>query len=389
LIRNKSLCVFQILIPFLALVFPARAQGIVDSTLDLRIHKGIGFVYNLSFDSARSEFQEVIRLEPGHPAGHFFLAMVEWWRIMIDMDNESNDQTFLSMLDKSIEVCESRLDNNENDLAALFFKGGAVGFRGRLHANRDDWLKAANDGRIALPIVQKAYQLAPNNSDILLGIGIYNYYAAVVPEQYPVVKPLMLFFPSGDKQKGIRQLRKASEIATYANIEASYFLLQLLYNYEKAYNEALPIAEKLFRQFPNNVVFHRYVGRCQTAVGQWEDSHNTYDEILRFVRKKKLGYNSNVEREAEYYLGFCEMTALHYDTALQHFYRCDELSRTLDRTGPSGFMVMTNLRVGMVFDIQSKRDLAVAQYNKVLGMTDYQNAHELAERYLKTSYKSF
>ncbi|MGA2623222.1 MAG: tetratricopeptide repeat protein [Bacteroidota bacterium] len=379
------------LLLFLLLVLRSLAGGqlISDPKLDIHIQKGIEYVYNLSFDSAQAEFQTVVELNPDHPAGHFFLAMVEWWKIMMDIENESRDEKFYSMLGKVIDICDKRLDKDENDVAALFFKGGAAGYRGRLHANRDEWLKAANDGRIALPIVQRAYQLAPDSYDILLGIGIYNYYAAVIPEQYPVVKPLMVFFPGGDKLKGIHQLQKASEKATYANVEASYFLLQLLFNYEKDYFQSLPIAERLYRRFPNNVVFHRYLGRCQAAIGRWEEMHQTFFDILVRVGQKKPGYNSGVEREAHYYLGMFEMTFHDNDAALQHFYRCDELSRTLDKTGPSGFMVMANLKIGMICDLQSKRDLAVDQYNKVLKMTDYQDAHSQAEKYLKTPFGKF
>ena len=372
----------------LFLLFPSLAfsQWIPDSNFNRHILKGIEYVYNLSFDDARSEFQQVVKLNPGHPAGYFFLAMVDWWKIMIDIDDESHDDQLIAKLEHVIDICDQRLDKDENDVAALFFKCGAVGYRGRLHANRDNWLKAANDGRVALPLVQKAYQLAPNNNDILLGIGIYNYYAAVIPEQYPVVKPLMIFFPGGDKQKGIRQLRKATEKASYANVEASYFLLQLLFNYEKDYVQALPIADRLFTRFPNNVVFHRYIGRTEAAMGRWEEMSKTFTYILQRVHEQKAGYNSGVEREAHYYLGMYDMSFHNFDAALQHFYRCDELSRTLDRQGPSGFMAMANLKVGMIYDMQFKRDIAIMQYNKVIKMTDYQDTHTLAEKYLKTPY---
>ena len=79
----------------------------------------------------------------------------------------------------------------------------------------------------------------PHNSDILLGTGIYNYYAEVIPNEYPFVKPLLLFIPSGDKKKGIEQLRLAAARARYASIETSYFLMQICYSYERDYPKAL------------------------------------------------------------------------------------------------------------------------------------------------------
>ncbi|MBI3189295.1 MAG: tetratricopeptide repeat protein [Ignavibacteriales bacterium] len=370
----------------LALQCFAVAQLSSDSVFNAHTQRGIHYVYNLEFEQAKKEFKELIRLKPDHPAGHLFLATIEWERILIDLDNESNDERFISLLEKVIDVCDERLDKNEDDVTALFFKGGAIGFRGRLYANREDWVKAANDGRVALPIVQQAYKLAPTNYDVLLGIGIYNYYAELIPEQYPFVKPLMLFFPDGDRVKGISQLRQASEKAMYANIEASYFLIQLMFQYEKQFGNALEIAVKLHQKYPNNVVFHRYVGRCRAALGHWDEMKVEFDSILKLVEVGKLGYNKNVEREAHYYLGLCEMQMGKQSEALRHFYKTDELSRSLDKEGPSGFMIMSNLRVGMIYDAQSKRESAIKQYNKVLNMKEYQESHKTAEKYLKTPY---
>ncbi len=364
----------------------SSSQWISDPVFDAHVRRGIEHVYNLSFDSARAEFQKVVRLKPNHPAGHFFGAMVVWWRIIIDIDNTENDENFYSMLDNVIGVCDRRLDRDENDVTALFFKGGSIGFRGRLRAHREEWLRAANDGRLALPIVQQAYTLAPNNDDILLGIGIYNYYADVIPQEYPFVRPLMLFFPKGDKRKGIEQLQRAAEKANYADIEASYFLLQLFYNYEKNYTLALPLAQKLHAKFPNNPLFHRYVGRCYAALGMWNDLKREFDAILHLAQNKQLGYSPALEREAEYYLGLYEMTFNQHDTALAHFLRCDELSRVLDRGGPSGFMTMANLKMGMIFDLQAKRAIAQQQYEKVLQMDDYQDSRRIAEQYLSKPY---
>jgi len=362
------------------------AQWIGEADIEARLHKGIDYVYNLSFDSARAEFKQVIKLKSDHPAGHFFLATVEWWNILIDIENTSHDERFLALLDKVIDLCDKRLDNDEHDVAALFFKGGALGFQGRLHGNREDWVQAANAGRQALPIVQDAYKLAPENYDILFGIGIYNYYAEVVPEKYPFVKPFMMFFPKGDKKKGIKQLRTASEKAMYANIEASYFLMQLLQNFEGQYTEALSLALKLNTRYPLNPMFHKYVGRCYAATSQWNNAEKTFTDILQRVNNRQLGYTALVEREAHYYLGLNDFNGNRHATALQHFFRCDELSRLLDKEEQTGFMALTNLRIGMIYDLQSKRQYAIEQYNKVLKMNDYQNAHEQAKRYLKAPY---
>jgi len=364
----------------------AGAQWLGDSAGEALTRKGIDHIYNLQFDDAVAEFNQVISSHPDHPAGHFFLAAVEWWRIMIDIENTSRDAGFIDLLDRVIELCDRRLDRNERDVAALFFKGGALGFQGRLYGNREDWIKAASNGRSALPIVQETYALDPENDDVLFGIGIYNYYAAVIPDMYPFVKPLMLFFPSGDKTKGLAQLQLASAGAKYADTEASYFLLQILYNFEKDYPPALEIAEKLHRRYPNNPLFHRYVGRTLAALGRWDLASGTFGEIQRKVTAGKPGYGPVVERETQYYLGVVDMQSGELDSALARFYRCDELSRSIESGFGPGYMPMANLKIGMIYDLQGKRELAIRQYEKVLGMKDHQSSHDLARQYRKAPY---
>jgi tetratricopeptide (TPR) repeat protein len=372
--------------PILLIYSNALAQWLPDSFADYYTRRGVDFIYGMQFDSARSEFQKLIKINPSHPSGYFFIAMVEWWKILINPDDKSSDERFYSLLANVISICDKRLEANPNDVTGLFFKGGAIGFRGRLRVHREQWLHAANDGRLAIPIVHQAYKLEPDNIDVLLGMGIYNYYRDVIPNKYPIVKPFVILFPPGDKMLGIQQLKQAADQAKYANIEATYFLIQLLLNYEKQYSQALPLALKIFKKYPNNPIFHRYVGRLHVALGRWEDVQKVFSEIINRNSNNQIGYNHSALREAYYYLGLNYFNISMLDEALKNFYKCDELSRSLDTGDQSGFMVLTNLKIGMIYDLQSKRDLAIKQYNKVLNMTAYQNSREQARQFIKKSY---
>lgn len=364
----------------------AASQWVTSPDFDAQAQRGIAAVYNLEFEKATVEFSALARNYPSHPAGKFFLAMIDWWKILMTIDDESNDDQFIEKMDDVIELCDSLLEVNENDVSALFFKGGALGFQGRLRANRSSWIKAANDGRLALPIVQKAYSIAPDNYDILLGIGIYNYYASTIPEKYPIVKPVMVFFPKGDKTKGIEQLTKASEKAKFASLEAKYFLLQLSYNYEREYERAYELSTALLNRFPNNVVFHRYVGRSAYSLSKHGEAQSAFAEILARCNGEQRGYSGFAKREALYYLGMIAMTTNNMDQALKYFYQCDELCRTVDKGEPSPFMTMANLRIGMIYDVQKKRNHAIQQYQKVQKMMKFENSLDLADQYIKRPY---
>ena len=374
-----------LLVAFLVLPSTLQAQWIEDTNINNIIDQGIQDTYNMRFESADAAFRKVVKQYPDHPAGHFLLAMVEWWRILIDIENESRDDGFHEMLDRVIDICDERLDKNEKDIAGLFFKGGSIGFQGRLHANRKSWVSAATRGKEALPVVMDADEIAPGNADLAFGTGIYDYYAAVLPDKYSVLKPLMMFLPDGNRNRGIKELKLAAEKGRFANWEAMYFLLQLYYGMENRPSTALTYARKLVAQFPANPVFHRYLGRTYIKLGNWERAGKVFAEIRKAVRSGKRGYSAKMDREAAYYLGYGAMLKKDLSAAMKYLVECDRLSRKLDEE-PSGFMIMTNLRIGMVHDLMDQRNYAKKQYDKVLRMPDYRGSHEAAAKYRKSGY---
>jgi hypothetical protein len=365
----------------------ADAQWVLlHSDADSIILHGVEQVFNLRYDSAEASFSRVVTLYPSHPAGYFFLAMVDWWRIAVDPDNTTWDSRFRAKLQRTIDLCDTLLDSNEFDIQALFFKGGAIGYLGEIDAYREQWLAAAQQGKSGLDILDRVSALAPTNYDLMLGLGLYNYYAEKIPEEYPFVKPLLLFFPPGSKSLGLQQLRAAATKARYARYEAMYQLLRVYYGYEKDYGNALVLAKQLSSQFPDNVLFERYLGRAYVQQGlgwQWD---STWRDVITKVRLGRPGYSAGAAREGHYYIAMYAMNRGLYDEALANLYICDSLSRPLDSDGPSGFMVLTNLRIGMIYDMQRKREYAMMQYEKVLSWKDYGDAHVQAERYREHPY---
>lgn len=378
---------FALVALLLCISLESPGQWDLGPEIDRRIQKGIDHIYNLEFYDAESAFAEVIRLRPDHPSGYFFRAMIQWWRILSNLEDESGDDRFKEMLGEVIDMCDAMLEKNPEDITAMFFKGGSLGFRGRLRGNRGNWFGAAQDGLAALPIVRSAHELAPGNHDVLLGIGIYHYYADVVPSEYPIVKPFMVFFPSGDRKKGLEELELASQKAKYASVEATYFLVQSYFLFEKNFAKAHHLAVQLNKRYPRNPLFLRYVGRCSVSLGLWNDVFRVFSEVALRATEKQAGFNMTEAREAYYYLGKYFFTVKRYDESLTNFLRCEELSQTLDQDGASGFYSMATLQIGMLYDLQQRRQEALAKYRSVLKMKNFENTHRDAGIYMEQPYK--
>ena len=265
------------------------------------------------------------------------------------------------------------------------FKGGSIGFRGRLRAFRESWLKAADDGREALPIVEQAASLDPNNMDVQLGFGIYNYYADVIPNEYPLIKPLMIFFPNGDKQKGIEQLKNTAFNGKFAKYEARYFLMTLYYRYESNAVIAGDYAKLLSDDFPDNPVFEKWRGRIAVRRGDYILADSLFRDVLNKSDKKYFGYDTpNTLREAAYYVGYNLKNSGQLDSAKIYFDKCISESKKIDEEGEeSGFQVNAVLYLAQIAEALNNKNEAINLYENLLEMRDYGNSHSIAENSLK------
>ncbi len=355
-----------------------------DKDFESRVESGIKQIYNIKFEDAEKTFRSLIADYPDHPAGRFFLAMIDWWKILLDVENESYDELFFQKLEDVIFQCNQILEKEPENVDALFFKGGSIGFRGRLRALRESWLKAADDGREALPIVELASRLDPENLDVQLGFGIYNYYAAVIPEEYPLIKPLMIFFPSGNKEEGLRQLRNTAFNGKYAKYEARYFLMTIYYRYESNPWQAEEFAKLLVEDFPDNPTFQRWLGRIYVRQGKMQLADSLFKDVLKKADNNFYGYNFPVSlREANYYVGYNYKLNNEPDSAKIYLTRCVEISQQIDREEESGFLINSILYLAQISETKNLFEEAISYYEKLLQMRDWGNSHSLAKNSLK------
>lgn len=370
---------------FLLILLFSLSLSAQSSDFDSRVSAGIKQIYNIKFTEAEKTFRSVIADYPKHPAGRFFIAMIDWWKILLDPDNESYDEIFFQKLEDVIYQCDQLLDKNPKDVDALFFKGGSIGFRGRLRAFRESWLKAADDGREALPIVEEAASLDPNNMDVQLGFGIYNYYAGVIPNEYPMIKPLMIFFPDGDKEKGIQQLKNTAFNGKFAKYEARYFLMTLYYRYENNLLMAEDFSRLLQEDFPDNPVFEKWRGRIAVKRGDYQLVDSIFNSVLYKADKKMFGYNTpNSIREAAYYIGSNLKNNGYLDSAKVYFQKCIQQSQKIDEDGEeSGFQVNAYIFLAQIEETMNRKSEAIRLYEKILNLRDYGRSHSIAENSLK------
>jgi hypothetical protein len=276
-----------------------------DITVQVEITEALEDMYNFKFDKAEQQFRWLKQKYPWHPLPYFLMGLSEWWKIMPNLKITTNDEKFIAYMDSSIMKAEKLYLMPQFKVEASFFMAASYGFKGRLYSDEDrkNWTKAIAAGKSALSYMEDSKGYHDLSPELLFGDGLYNYFSVWVPENYALLKPVLLFFPKGDKALGVKQLREVSYNAFYTRIESMVWLMRILNNYENKQNEAFNIAEYLHTAYPENPYFHRYYARMLYSLGQYPALESVSRDILYKIDEGRPGYEANSGRYAAFFLG--------------------------------------------------------------------------------------
>ena len=209
--------------------------------------EAIDALYDLDFQTAEHKCNEINKIAPKDPRGHFFKAMMFYYRYTLVSKSDKDYNRFVGYSHKVAEVCDNLLENNEKDAKALFYKGGIIGYRGLTKFKRGDHSGAFWDGKEALSSLESALEYDPNNADIQMGFGLFNYLISQAPNTLrPILKAVGL---EGDKVKGLKQLENAAKNGLYCKNEAKRWLT-IFYDWEDMHNNSAYMYKSLLAQYP-------------------------------------------------------------------------------------------------------------------------------------------
>ncbi|SOD96812.1 tetratricopeptide repeat protein [Spirosoma fluviale] len=265
--------------------------------------EAINLMYNYKFYDADKEFRWLRLRYPKHPMPYFLMGLAEWWKIVPNTDVTDYDGPCLAYMDSTITMAERLYESSDNKLEPSFFLAAAYAFKGRLYSERKKWTKATIAGKNALKYFEKCKGNADFSPELLFGDGMYNYYAQWIPENYPILKPILMFFPKGNKANGIKELEKTANSAFYTRVEARYFLVQI-YSMENQYDKAYDMSKYMYEQYPDNPFFERYFARSAFVTGRLAEAERASRDILAKVDRTQAGYEGVSGRTAAYILAY-------------------------------------------------------------------------------------
>ncbi len=283
---------------------PARPASIPDP---LRV--ALDHFYNLEYDSAEEELSAWLNRHPNDLRALNYLAATILQRELLrrelleaqvygkggeaykgDKQSLSPElqQELLGTLDKAERLADERLDKNPRDVDALYWAGvshvtRALADLTLLKARLD----ALGEAKKARKLHAEVLRIDPSFIDAYLVMGMYDYIVGSLPWYLKVLASLIGH--SGNKERGLAEVKRVSEQGDLAREDAKSYLA-ILYYREQRYTEALEILRRLARSYPRNYVVQQEIARVYKAQEDWQAAAEAYDGIVAKHESGALGY---------------------------------------------------------------------------------------------------
>src|SRR6266478_3620598 len=219
--------------------------------------------YNLAYDQAVQEFEQVLARHPNDPfaVNHLLTATLfrELYRMGVLNTGEYANDTFISaphrpadpkikqqindLVKRALQLEEKRLAPNPNDVEALYARGVTrAQFATYTALIERAWFSALRNAVGARRDHERVLELDPNNVDAKLIVGAHNYVVGSLP--WGVKAASSVVGLGGSKEKGLEYLHQAASGNTETSIDAKILLVVFLRR-ERRFDEALRILRTL------------------------------------------------------------------------------------------------------------------------------------------------
>ena len=387
--------------------------GVVESSrLEALRRSGLAALYNLEYDAARKDFNEIVRLYPDHPAGPQLLAAGLWIKNLYEsrrlQSSLYNSESFYTQGDDKVDpklvaefrsltrqakrLAEARLKKNPSDLEALDFLAATSGIKASFEeAAERRHFAALRDGSEAVDRHRDLLKLDPTFVDAELTIGFYDYVVGSLP--LPVRLLAGITGARGSKKRGLATLERVAKEGNWARDDAKSLLI-LLYTREKRFADVLTMARELAAKYPRNYLFRLEAADALVAQAAIErkaknpagaakaelEAFATFEDLLR-----DRSVRETVSRALDlvhFKYGEVLLTAGQGDRAAREFLAAVKVERA-----EPALVTMAHLNAARAFDLAGKRDEALAQYKQVLSRPDIYDAHEGAKKGLREPFR--
>jgi len=369
---------------------------------DANVSEGYDHFYNLEYDQAIATFTAETEQHPDDPNSWNHLAHATLYRAMYrggalesELVTGSNpflsrqkvktstaeNQQFYDAIDKALNLAQSRLLDNQDDLLAL----GALGVSYALRANynflvRKAWTDALHDATDARKAHKHLTELKPDNVDARLIPALYDYITGSLPIGYRILGFLAGYH--GDRNRGIEALQSVAQDGKSNRLDAE-IMLAAIYRRERRAKDAVPLLEDLIQRFPRNFLLRFELVQMYSDLGDKSAALSEITRIRDLRQSGAAGFADLPPEKIDYLEGNLLFWYNDLDPALADMKNVTAKAHDLDlNTG-----IMSWMRLGQIYDLKGRRVSAVAAYKKAVAMAPLSEVGKESRRYVTQPYK--
>lgn len=330
-------------------VLLATASLRADKIDDL-VMRGLDQMYSVQFDAAARSFDEAIAVDRSDPRGYFYRATLHLWSYIFAREGAQLEQ-FLQQCDQAIAIAEQRADENEDPRARLFL-GLAYGYKAIANARAENFTAAALSGRTCYQKLNELTRDNPNMWDAYLGLGIFHFIFGSIPKAAQIIGNLGGI--KGDAQLGLREIATTAQRGTYFKNDAQLIQALLAIYYQNDLDRGIATLSGIAQRYPKNVAVQYAIGAAYLSNRRPDRAWTAFSTVVR-------------ESNPDFKL-ITDLSVLHcgdirymkndFSGARGYF------QKFLQASKEKVMQAHAWQRLGVSFEMEGKRDLAVKAYTR-------------------------
>jgi tetratricopeptide (TPR) repeat protein len=354
--------------------------------------------YNLEYDRAIQEFEQVLQRHPDDPfaVNHLLTAILfhELYRVGALNTSEYANDSFVhvahrpadpavqkqikDLVQRAFTLEEKMLKSNPKDVSALYARGVTrAQFATYTGLIERAWFSALRNALGARHDHERVLELDPSAVQAKLVVGVHNYVVGSLP--WGAKFGATIVGLGGNKEKGLRYLQECAAGNGETAVDAQMALILFLRR-EHQYQEALTIARSLIPRFPQNMLLPLEEANLLRVMGNLPDSAAAFRKVLQTGKAGKYpGLHYEI---AAVGLGDVLRAQKDYQDAADAY---EQVGR-IPKTDPD-VLLKANLAAGEMYDVLRKRDAAVAKYQAVIAANGSSPYADTARKYLKEEHR--
>jgi hypothetical protein len=342
---------------------------------DPALRDALEVVYDGATDGGLARLEALAAASPRDPLPAYFSALALCWRIEQDAESTALDRELTRRADAAIALADARLRENPRDARALLARAGGWGAKGRLQLLRRDKRESARSAVRMRRDLLALQTLQPDNLEARFGLGLYDYYADVLPRLLRLLG-FLAGIPGGDRERGLARIEDAKRAALH-DTEARAQLYEIYAFYEKQPDRAHEEILELRRLHPGSPLWALKLAEHERErMGLYAESAAVAREILAATERGDPNHAPVVGMLARLALAESLLLDLRLAEARQVLLAAREASAEFPRLA-----LRARLLLGRSLELEGDLDGARAHYRLAAEGSDPQIAGE-AERAL-------